>query len=46
MENEIADKRDLIEKIKDILKKKKENIILNLIYCHSIFINNVIFRLF
>ena len=46
MENEITDKRDLIEKIKDILKKKKENIILNLIHYRSIFINNVFFRLY
>ena len=45
MENEITDKRDLIEKIKDILKKK-ENITLNLIHYRSIFINNVFFRLF
>ena len=45
MENEITDKRDLIEKIKDIIKKK-ENIILNLIHYRIIFINNVFFGLF
>ena len=46
MENEITNKRDLVEKIKDILKKKKENIIINFILYLSIFINNVFFRLF
>jgi len=45
MENEIIEKSDLIEKISNIVKKKKETTIINFIYHNCNFIRNDFFKL-
>ena len=45
MENEIVDKLNLIEKIKDIIKKKKETFYTSFIFYNYCFIRNCFFEL-
>ena len=44
MENEITDKRDLIEKIKDILKKKKKILFL-ILFIVIVFLSIMLFSI-